>query len=100
MSSLYCSLGIPAILSVICIAVGVFSPAWLIYSMRIDTQTNVTVSGSDYTTSVDLDMDIWMGLWTIRACFRLHDLETCATISVAELQKALSSQSGLSKAGM
>ena len=112
MSSLYCSLGIAALLSVICIAVGVFSPSWLIYSMRIDTQTQEMASGSDfdksvglslgsdYATSVDMDMDIWMGLWTIRACYRSQDFERCATISVPELQTTLSSQSGLVQAGM
>ena len=107
MSSLYCALGIPAILCVCCLGVGIFSPAWMVYSMRIDTQKLGTYPDGAFEDlkqrlgpAVDLDMDIWMGLWMIRACKGLNGSETCQTVSTRELQKNLSSKSAVEKAGM
>ena len=107
MSSLYYALGIPAILSVCCLFVGVFSPAWLVCSMQIDTQNLGTYPGGVYDTlkqrlgaNTYLDIDIWMGLWMIRRCYGSYGSELCNTVSTEELRKTLSSPSAIEKAGM
>ena len=74
-------------------AVGFFSPAWLIYSVRIDTEKLEASSGTNIGAHLDMDIDIHMGLWKTSACFDTGKGTECVSISTTKLEEKLSSMS-------
>ena len=100
--NLLCGLGVFGLVSIVCQGVGLFYPAWMAFSMSIDIDKLERTSGVDLTGAQDMNMDISIGLWTIKACYETTYGYTkqCGSVSTAELQNIMSSRaSNMNSAG-
>ena len=65
------------IISIVLQAVGLFSPAWVIYSIGWDTDD--ASSGADKLGDIfNMGIEVRMGLWTESICVRIASETTCS----------------------
>ena len=77
------------IISILFQVVGLFSPAWLVYSLGIsDGISDGSVSSGD---SLDINIEVRMGLWTTLACVKSGFETECTSIPHAGLADRLNS---------
>ena len=97
-STLKAPLILCGIFSIILQAVGFFSPAWMIFSFGVDTDKLEASSGTEIGASMNMSVDVQMGLWTTFACADTGFGKTCAAVSTAELETKMG-QSGSGNPG-
>ena len=93
-STLTAPLILCGIFSIILQAVGFFSPAWMIFSYGIDTDKLNASSGIEIGASMNMGVDVQMGLWTTSACVDTGFGKTCASVSTTELEERISGNPG------